>query len=106
MSNPGGDSLAGALERAREFRRSFHWGRPARGVRRANVAPLPRMLTKLGSLEAIVYGTHKAGDGYSHYEHAFGEEGGKKPDLAVDVDNGRLHIVGGSYRVEERGIVD
>jgi len=101
--NPTGDEL---LDRARAFRERFHWGRPARGVRRAKVAPLPRALAKLGSLQAIVYATNKAGDGYSHYEHQFGEEGGKRPDLAVDVESGRLHIVGGSYRVEERGIVD
>ncbi len=100
--NPGGD----LLERARDFRERFHWGIPARRVRQAQVAPLPRALTKLGRLEAVVYATNKKGDGYSHYEHAFGEEGGRKPDLAVDVESGRLHIVGGAYRVEERGIVD
>ncbi len=104
--NPPRDSLESALERARDFRQRFHWGRPARGVRKTTVAPLPRALTKLGTLKAIVYATNKEGDGPSEYEHAFGEDGGRKPDLAVDIDTGRLHIVGGTYRVEERGIVD
>lgn len=103
--NPG-EALTAALERARDFRERFHWGRPARGVRKTSVAPLPKALAKLGTLEAVVYGTHKQGDGYSHYEHEFGEDGGRKPELAVDPDSGRLHIVGGGYRVEERGIVD
>lgn len=104
--NPRG-SIASALERAKEFRKRFHWGRPARRVKQGAVAPLPKgPLVQLGKLEAVVYATNKQGDGYSHYEHAFGEEGGRKPDLAVDLDTGRLHIVGGSYRVEERGIVD
>lgn len=94
------------IERARDFREAFHWGNPARGVSRAKVSPAPRVLVKLGTLEAVTYGTNKKGDGYSHYEHEFGEDGGRKPKLAMDVDTGRLHIVGGDYTVEERGIVN
>jgi hypothetical protein len=95
-----------ALERAKQFREEFHWGFPARKVTRRSVPPRPDVLVKLGQLESVTYATHKKGDGYSHYEHAFGEEGGRKPQLAVDPDSGKLHIVGGSYRVEKRGIVD
>lgn len=101
------DSMASALERARAFSKKFHWGlEPSPRVRRPHVPPAPRALTTLGRLKAVVYETEKAGDGLSEYEHAFGEEGGRLPELAVDVDNGKLHIVGGSYRVEARGIVD
>jgi hypothetical protein len=95
------------VAQAKDFRERFHWGHPARGKpRRVHVDGAPRVLVKLGSLQAVTYGTNKRGDGYSHYEHHFGEEGGKKPALCMDVDTGRLHIVGGDYTVEERGIVD
>lgn len=59
---------------------------------------------ELGSLEAITYGTAKGGDGFSHYEHAFGEQGGRKPVLAMDPRTKRLWIVGGRYTVTDRGI--
>ena len=102
--NPGDSER---VERARDFRQAFHWGHPAkRAVRRSKVGKAPRVLVKLGSLQAVTYATRKGSDGYSHYEHDFGEEGGRKPDLCMDVDTGRLHIVGGDYTVEERGIVN
>ncbi len=107
MTNPHRGTIEGALEKAHAFRKRFHWGRPGRsGARKATVSELPRVLTKLGKLESLVYVTNKEGDGLSEYEHSFGEEGGRKPDLAVDPETGRLHIVGGGYRVEQRGIVD
>jgi hypothetical protein len=101
------DSMSSALERARSFSKKFHWGlEPAPKAKRARVPHAPRALTTLGRLKTVVYATEKAGDGWSEYEHDFGEDGGRVPELAVDVDTGKLHIVGGSYRVEERGIVD
>ncbi len=83
----------------------FHWGNPPR--RRSNVAlsPHPRELVKLGKAEAIIYSTRK-GSTRGTWQHAFGEEGGAKPILAVDPRSSRLHLVGGDYRVEDRGIVD
>lgn len=101
--NPAGSEL---LEQARKFRQDFHWGIPARKVVTGKIPPRPRVLVKLGRLESVVYRTNKKGDGLSHYEHEFSEDGGKKPSLCVDPSSGKLHIVGGSYRVEERGIVD
>ncbi len=91
-----------AAERAYE---GFHWGhRPRRRVR-VPVSPAPSTLVKLGRLEAITYSAKKGGE-FAHWEHAFGEEGGRKPTLAMDPKTKRLHIVGGAYTVEDRGIVD
>lgn len=55
----------------------------------------------LGELTEVVYRTAKGRDGVADYEHRFGRE---KPLLVVTADGG-LAIVGGSYRVETRGIV-
>jgi hypothetical protein len=95
-----------ASARALRAYRGFHWGRKPRRIVRVKPARRPRELVKLGSLEAVTYGTTKGSEGYAHYEHEFGEEGGKKPALAMDPKNKRLHIVGGDYDVEDRGIVD
>lgn len=100
--------MNGAAERretaAERFER-LHWGRPATKVTRHR-APAPRALAELGRLEAVEYFTNKRGDGPSIYRHQFGEEGGRKPRLAVDPETDRLHIIGGDYSVEDRGIVD
>lgn len=95
-----------AIERARKAFKAFHWGRSPKRVVSAKVPPRPRSLAELGRLEAIVYSTKKGRERHAHYEHEFGEEGGRKPTLAMDPDNRRLHIVGGDYDVEDRGIVD
>lgn len=97
---------AAGSERARERYRGFHWGRPSRRAVQVKTAPQPRELVELGKLEAVTYSTTKGSEGLQHYEHAFGEEGGRKPVLALDPDTDRLHVVGGGYRVEDRGIVD
>jgi len=92
------------LRAAKAFREDFHWGIPARKVARKKVAPTPRVLVELGKLHAVEYKTHKKGDGPSVYHHDFGEETGRRPTLAMDAENGSLHVVGGEYRVTDRGI--
>lgn len=84
----------------------LHWGIPARKETRVRVPHVGGALAELGQLVAVEYATTKKGDGYSTYRHEFGEDGGRKPRLAVDPRTRDLHIVGGSYRVERRGIVD
>jgi hypothetical protein len=93
---------------ARDRYKGFHWGLDPRGVSDVEISPEPRELVKLGTLEAITYRTRKGGrdGGLASWEHHFGEDGGRKPSLAVDPDSDRLHIVGGDYAVEDRGIVD
>lgn len=89
------------MRRAADFRRAFTWGRPAHRVRRANVSPAPRALTELGRLKAVIYSVNKEGDGPSEYIHEFEAP---RPALAMDIDNRRLHVVGGGYTVTRRGI--
>lgn len=99
--NPGSDMI----ERARAAFEGFHWGERPRRVLKVRPSPPPRSLVKLGRLEAVTYSTKKGGE-FAHWEHEFGEEGGAKPTLAMDPETRRLHIVGGDYDVEDRGIVD
>lgn len=78
------------------------WYRRFQGVR-PTVAPellaRPAALADLGELVAVVY-RRRGGD---LREHAFSEHA--RPALARD-ETGALHVVGGDYRVTERGIVD
>lgn len=97
---------AAPMNTAADRYEGFHWGRPPKKTVRVRPAPRPRELVELGRLEAVTYSTKKGKEGLQHYEHAFGEEGGEKPFLAMDPDNDRLHVVGGSYKVEDRGIVN
>lgn len=95
----------GLLEQGRSLFEGFHWGEKSTATVPARVSPEPRALVKLGRLEAVAYSTKKDGE-RATWEHEFGEEGGKKPTLAMDAETRRLHIVGGDYDVEDRGIVD
>jgi len=92
------------LSFGRDMFSGFH-REPSRKTLRARLSPRPRALVKLGRLEALTYRTAKDGE-IADWEHDFGEEGGKKPVLAMDAETRRLHIVGGDYDVEDRGIVD
>ena len=97
--------MTSKLDKAVDFYEDFHWGEKARKLAKRAISPPPKVGVKLGTLDAVVYTTRKGGE-RATWEHEFGEEGGKKPDLVMDVENKRLHIVGGSYDVEARGIVD
>jgi hypothetical protein len=99
-------AAADRLERAEDFYRDFHWGHEAKRSIPVKVPKTPRTLVQLGRLEAVEYTTNKKGDGPSTYRHKFGEEGGRRPRLAVDIESRRLHVVGGDYTIEPRGIVD
>lgn len=102
----GGDDDLGLVERARKFRKDFHWGIAGRKVRRAKVAKAPRVATKLGELVNVTYKTKKRGEKAEFFVHEFGEEGGRRPTLAMDIENKKLHIVGGDYDVTADGIKD
>lgn len=49
----------------------------------------------------MVYRTHKRGESAQLFEHEFE---GRRPWLAMDIDNKRLHLLGGSYTVTADGI--
>ncbi len=59
----------------------------------------PRVLTKLGNVEAIIY--KKDGDGIS-YIHEFNS----RPMLLTDKEGKHLYILGDKIRVKNVGIVD
>lgn len=61
-----------------------------------------------GEVQAICYDTaksHIGGGKRYEYEHAFGENGGKKPHLLVD-DEGMPILRGGDYKIRAEGIVN
>jgi len=98
--------MTGAEGEAAHVYRDLHWGiRPSKVARERRPHAGPA-LAALGRLDVVEYSTTKKGDGPSTYRHKFGEEGGKRPRLAVDPKTRDLHIVGGSYAVEREGIVD
>ncbi|MGK2953684.1 MAG: hypothetical protein ACSLEZ_15045 [Thiobacillus sp.] len=103
--NPGPVSHSARVDEALAFYQQFHWGEPAKKLSRRKLSSSPKVAVKLGTLHAVTYETVKNGE-RALWEHEFGEEGGRKPDLVMDAKNKRLHIVGGDYDVRPEGIVD
>ena len=103
--NPQRLSLSDKVERSEDFYKAFHWGDEPKRLKRAKFGKAPKVGVKLGKAHAIAYETVKNGE-RAVWEHEFGEEGGRKPDLVMDVDSEKLHLVGGDYRVRPEGIVD
>ena len=98
-----------ALAAARKDFTTFHWGdRPDKTmkVRTADLT-LVGPLVALGELAEVAYDASKDGEA-ARWVHAFGDgEAGKgtdRPILVVD-RAGRLGIIGGSYDVQDVGIV-
>jgi hypothetical protein len=91
---------------AAKLAEDLHWGIAPKRARRWRRPHAGAALAELGQLVAVEYSTTKKGDGPSIYHHTFGEEGGRRPVLAVDPRTRDLHVVGGDYTVEGRGIVD
>lgn len=71
--------------------------------------PMPtRKMNPIGKLHAVVYRTYKPHHGDpkgQHYIHELGEWSGNKPNISLD-NEGFAVITGGSYKIEDRGIVD
>ncbi len=93
------------MNTATEKYKGFHWGVEPKKVKTARASKAPEVGMQLGKLHAITYEANKAGE-VALYEHEFGEEGGKQPDLIADVDNNKLHIIGGDYTITDDGIRD
>lgn len=82
-----------------------HWGErgPSPVVRRLAAADPRRPARALGALQRVVYRTRKGGDEeLTDYHHDFDEP---RPMLALEPETQLLLILGGTYRVETRGIV-
>lgn len=97
------EALADEAGRADSKFERFHWGRQAQGSR---VVKVPRIapgevLYQLGDLTEIAYDTQKGSPEWVRWVHEF-----KRPLPALATTQaGKLVIVGGGYRVTERGIV-
>jgi hypothetical protein len=89
------------VQRAIDFRKSFHWGIPAKRITRRKVSPAPKVLTELGELVSVVYRTRKRGESSEYFEHEFED---RRPRLGMDIKNRRLHVLGGAYTVTADGI--
>jgi len=65
-------------------------------------------LIESGPCYFIVYDTKKQQDGFvdGRYTHSFGERAGRRPTIYFDEDAGRVLIRGGSYEIDDRGIVN
>lgn len=85
---------------ARLFR-SFH-ARPADRVAiRCHPRVMPPVVTRIGSLRGLIYKSDKWTPGLErNFIHFLTDP----PELVCDPKGTRLFIVGGSYRVTERGI--
>lgn len=93
--------LRSKVEEARKFRKGFHWGIDGNKVSKHRISKPPKVAVKLGQLHSVVYKTKKRGEPVQFFEHEFENN---KPMLAMDIDNRRLHIVGGGYTVTDDGI--
>jgi len=62
----------------------------------------------LGPAYFVVYNTRKAQDNFEggQYTHEFAEEGGRRPTAYYDAKIERVLLRGGSYVIEDRGIVN
>jgi len=98
-----GAYLKGAEQAADDFE-AFHWGEQPDGTELVRMSQPPAVIWQLGELVEVVYEATKGGE-LAEWQHAFK---GKRPILAFGRQpkgRGALHIVGGTYRVTERGIV-
>ncbi len=99
-------NLERKVDMASDFYQDFHWGNQPKNLIERKISKSPKVGVKLGQLINVTYKTSKGNEGPTYYEHEFGEEGGERPDLIADVDNKRLHIIGGDYNITEAGIID
>jgi hypothetical protein len=85
-----------------EFYAKFHWGEEAETLVRASAPAVEpgEVLAVLGELSEIAYDGSKGGE-WARWQHDFKAT---KPVLASTA-SGRLVIVGGSYKINRRGIV-
>ena len=104
------DEFADEAETAGKAFKSFHWGDDPDALVPTVAAARTRagdVVVSIGELVSVVYETEKAGQLYD-WEHEFE---GERPELAHITDRSgnskspSLVIVGGTYKVNSRGIV-
>lgn len=100
VRNPAADTAA-VQEAVARFT-GFKGERP-QSVARVRVAGLPSVMLTLGDCIGIMYRTHRGGR-TDNYLHRFKKSA--RPTLAVSSDGRTLYLLGGEYRVTDRGIED
>ena len=86
-----------------EFFEEFHWGEPADEILEIDDDQhAGRELVLLGELTELTYRTIKGGEDWD-WVHDFDPD--NPPLLCLDLETGKLAIVGGGYEVNDRGIV-
>lgn len=90
------------IDKAVDNFEKFHWGKEYNNVYHFEYDSSLDDVYIVGTLALVGYITKKTGDrGETLYVHAFHNP----PPLLVKDDKNRLHILGGGYNVENRGIV-
>lgn len=90
------------LEEAIKLYRAFRGDDPG-GVVTVKVPPIPSTMLTVGECIGIMYRTERDGE-VANYLHRFRQSA--RPTLAVSSDGRSLYLLGGAYRVTDRGIVD
>jgi hypothetical protein len=80
--------------------RSFHCFPAGRVTIQACRRQIPRILVRLGRLKGVIYSSDRGGRGMKTYIHFMNTP----PMLACDTHGRQLYVLGGRYRVTERGI--
>ena len=93
------------IENANKEYEKYHWGlAPDSLVVLDKRIIIPSTLVMLGVLRGVLYQTTKKGDNPNTvYLHTFKDP---CPYLTADAKMRNLYMVGGSYKIEPRGIVD
>jgi hypothetical protein len=89
------------VRRAAQLYKQFREAEPKRA--RKITVTLPKAVMIMGYCEAILYSTTHAGKA-AMYKHKFAR--GSRPMLCAGPKRGQLYLIGGRFRVTERGIVD
>lgn len=92
-----------AIRRAVARFTNFH-GDPPADIKRINLRRQDRVVLTVGEVKGIMYDTVRDGRRES-YLHRF-RSVKARPLLAVSSDGRQLYLIGGSYSVTARGIVD
>lgn len=93
------------LAEAEKKYKGFHWGGiPDEVHLLEGRIIIPDTLVVLGVLRGLIYQTSKNGDpSETFYIHAHKMP---CPFLCCDIKEKDLYIIGGSYKIEDRGIID
>lgn len=90
-----------ALRSAGQLFDRFHCFAPARVIREPCRRVIPRVLVHVGELRGLIYRSDKKSRGRPQTYIHFMETPAR---LACDPEGRQLYIIGGNYRITERGI--